>query len=144
MEKTDLKTVSAGSASPTARVLLIDNQPAAGNSMAAYLSESGFSVASLPDSEIHIPVISGFKPDFILVNDSVLPRDDGVGFLSSLSVLFSVPMVLFGLESGEPQKIRKLVVSRVPGAAEPTDTGILETLEKIIRGYPGYRCCPAV
>jgi CheY-like chemotaxis protein len=124
---------------PVAKVLLVDNSPSNNHSMASYLNASGFSVASLPDTDLPLSLLSALRPDLILVNDAAFPKGDSVEFISSLSAIYSAPLVLYGLEDGKGTTIKKLVVARSPRPdSEALSLEIQARLEDIIQGYSRF------
>ena len=138
-------TTAANSRTAATRVLVIEKQSSGNRSLADYLAQNGYSVASLPgDFSLLSAVQPGFHPEFILINDASLPPGDGLEYLSSLAALYSVPTILYGTESGRPSQVKKLVIGNFPGPGSGvTDPLILDRLEEIIRGYPRYCSAPA-
>ena len=82
------------------RILIIENEPALGKELTSALTEAGFFVASVPDYPEVLLKLAEFKPDMVIVDESLLGKD-GIEVCSQLRGTFGVPIVLLGEDSSD-------------------------------------------
>ena len=82
------------------RILIIEDESALGKELTSALTEAGFSVASVPNYPEVLLKLAEFKPDMVIVDES-LPGKDGIEVCSQLRGTFGVPIVLLGEDSSD-------------------------------------------
>jgi DNA-binding response OmpR family regulator len=102
---------------PTARVLVVDDEPAIRSLLESELSEAGFEVRSACDGPAGLHIVKAWEPDLILL-DVMMPKVDGISILPRYRALTQAPIFIisakggtedkvFGLERGADQYIAK-------------------------------------
>ena len=70
-------------ASPTPRLLLVDDEPGLRTAVQAYLEDEGFDVTTAVDGEEGFTRAQQMLPD-VVISDVMMPRLDGYGLLKKL------------------------------------------------------------
>lgn len=102
---------------PTARVLLVEDDPAIRETTAMLLSELGFAVAVAADGQAGLDAFRASPPDVALL-DVMLPRIDGISLTRAIRDAGTTPVVLVsarddpldvvaGLEAGADDYVTK-------------------------------------
>ena len=81
-------------------ILIIEGEPNLRGEFASALTEVGFTVADVRDYPEALLKIDEFKPDMVIVDES-LPGRDGIEVCSQLRSTFGVPVVLLGEDSSD-------------------------------------------
>jgi len=79
-------------------ILIIEGEPSLSKELASAFTEAGFAVDNVPDYPEALLKIDEFKPDMVIVDES-LPGRDGIEVCSQLRSTFGVPVVLLGEDS---------------------------------------------
>ena len=124
-----------------ARILIVDDMPDSGESMAKILQAAGHEVTHTPNGKEALAHVIDETPDVVLL-DLVMPEMDGPSFLEvarSYLRLQSLPVVVLTAFSDSPmvQRVQNLKVNSVlvKGKASPED--IVKALEEAIVRVPG-------
>ena len=81
-------------------ILIIEGEPSLSKELASAVTEAGFAVDNVPDYPEALLKIDEFKPDMVIVDES-LPGRDGIEVCSQLRSTFGVPVVLLGEDSSD-------------------------------------------
>lgn len=81
-------------------ILIIEGEPNLRRELASALTEIGFTVAGVRDYPEALLKIDEFKPDMVIVDES-LPGRDGIEVCSQLRSTFGGPVVLLGGDSSD-------------------------------------------
>ncbi len=81
-------------------ILIIEGEPNLKGELASTLTEVGFTVADVSDYPEVLLKLAEFKPDMVIVDES-LPGRDGIEVCSQLRSTFGVPVVLLGEDSSD-------------------------------------------
>ncbi len=84
----------------TDSILIIEGEPTLRRKLASALSQASFAVVDVPDYPESLLKIDEFKPDMVIVDES-LPGRDGIEVCSQLRSTFGVPVVLLGEDSSD-------------------------------------------
>ncbi len=84
----------------TDSILIIEGEPTLRRKLASALSQASFAVVDVPDYPEALLKIDEFKPDMVIVDES-LPGRDGIEVCSQLRSTFGVPVVLLGEDSSD-------------------------------------------
>ena len=75
-----------------ARLLLVEDEPALLEAMAATLGDAGFVVSARPDGRGFSEHVAAFRPDAVVL-DVMLPGEDGMGLARRLKATVDVPVL---------------------------------------------------
>jgi two-component system, OmpR family, KDP operon response regulator KdpE len=92
---------------PTARVLVIDDEPAIARALRPALQGHGFEVATAFTAAEGRSLLKVFKPDLVLL-DLSLPDADGVDLAAELRGETSAPIIVLSVRDAERDKISAL------------------------------------
>ncbi|MBA7633836.1 Phosphate regulon transcriptional regulatory protein PhoB [subsurface metagenome] len=81
-------------------ILIIEGEPNLRRECASALTEVSFTVADVRDYPEALLKLNEFKPDMVIVDESLLGRD-GIEVCSQLRSTFGVPVVLLGEDSSD-------------------------------------------
>ena len=82
------------------RIFIIEGESSLSKELASALTEASFSVARVPDYPEALLKLDEFKPDMVIVDES-LPGRDGIEVCSQLRSTSGVPVVLLGEDSSD-------------------------------------------
>lgn len=113
----------------TARVLVVDNDPAVQASIVGYLTENGLRANAVSGRQGLLQALVGREPDLVLL-DLPLDREDGLEVLRDLRARSLVPVILFNSNIGE--RVDRVVALEL-GADDYLDKsfGLRELLARI-------------
>ena len=94
---------------PSARILIIDDEPSIHAVLSAYLKAEGYNFQSVYDGKAGLAAARSFKPD-VIVLDVMLPEMDGISVLANLRRESNVYVILLTARSEETDKIIGLSV----------------------------------
>jgi len=94
---------------PTAKILVIDDEPSIVNLVSAYLKPEGYEVYTAAEGEAGLKAARVFKPDLIIL-DVMLPGMDGIELLSRLRRESDVYVIMLTARTEETDKIVGLSV----------------------------------
>jgi two-component system alkaline phosphatase synthesis response regulator PhoP len=93
----------------TARILIIDDEPAIHTVISAYLDAEGYEYMSAMDGPTGLKTAKSFKPDIIIL-DVMLPGMDGIELLANLRRESDVYVIMLTARTEETDKIVGLSV----------------------------------
>lgn len=82
------------------RILVVEGERSLRKGLASALTGAGFSVACVPDYPEVLLKLDEFKPDMVIVDESLTGKD-GIEVCSQLRGIFGVPFVLLGEDSSD-------------------------------------------
>ncbi|CAG0989589.1 Alkaline phosphatase synthesis transcriptional regulatory protein PhoP [Anaerolineae bacterium] len=94
---------------PSAKILLVDDEPSIVNLASAYLRKEGYELYTVADGPSALKAAHVFKPDLIVL-DIMLPGIDGLEVLSQLRRESDVYVILLTAKSEEADKVIGLSV----------------------------------
>lgn len=94
---------------PTARILIIDDEPSIHTVISAYLKAEGYEQLSAMDGPSGLKAAKTFKPDIIIL-DVMLPGMDGIELLANLRRESDVYVIMLTARTEEVDKIVGLSV----------------------------------
>jgi two-component system alkaline phosphatase synthesis response regulator PhoP len=94
---------------PTAKILLIDDEPSIHKVVSAYLKAEGYEFQSAMDGPTGLAAARSFKPDIIIL-DVMLPGMDGIELLANLRRETNVYVIMLTARAEETDKIVGLSV----------------------------------
>lgn len=94
---------------PTARILIIDDEPSIHTVVSAYLKAEGYEQLSAMDGPSGLKAAKTFKPDIIIL-DVMLPGMDGIELLANLRRESDVYVIMLTARTEEVDKIVGLSV----------------------------------
>lgn len=94
---------------PTARILIIDDEPPVHTVISAYLKAEGYEFLSAMDGPSGLKAAKSFKPDIIIL-DVMLPGMDGIELLANLRRESNVYVIMLTARTEETDKIVGLSV----------------------------------
>jgi DNA-binding response OmpR family regulator len=101
--------VSTPIAEPTARVLVVDDDPTVSEVVASYLDRAGFTVDLAADGPSAVARAAAVRPDLVVL-DLMLPGLDGLEVYRRLRRLGPVPVVMLTARGDEEDRILGLEV----------------------------------
>jgi two-component system alkaline phosphatase synthesis response regulator PhoP len=94
---------------PPAKILVIDDEPAIQNLVAAYLQKEGYEYRTASDGPAGLSAVRAFHPDLVVL-DVMLPGMDGLELLTHLRRESDVYVILLTARSDEVDKVVGLSV----------------------------------
>lgn len=94
---------------PTAKILVIDDEPSILNVVTAYLQPEGYEVNTATDGPSGLKAARVFKPDLIVL-DIMLPGMDGIELLTQLRRESNVYVIMLTAKAEETDKVIGLSV----------------------------------
>jgi two-component system alkaline phosphatase synthesis response regulator PhoP len=94
---------------PSARILIVDDEPSIHAVLSAYLKAEGYDFQSVYDGRAGLAAARSFMPD-VIVLDVMLPEMDGIEVLANLRRESNVYVILLTARSEETDKIIGLSV----------------------------------
>ena len=94
---------------PTAKILLIDDEPSIHKVVSAYLKAEGYEFQSAMDGPTGLAAARSFKPDIIIL-DVMLPGMDGIELLANMRRETNVYVIMLTARAEETDKIVGLSV----------------------------------
>jgi len=94
---------------PTAKILLIDDEPSIHKVVSAYLKAEGYEFQSAMDGPTGLAATRSFKPDIIIL-DVMLPGMDGIELLANMRRETNVYVIMLTARAEETDKIVGLSV----------------------------------
>lgn len=94
---------------PSAKILIIDDEPSIHAVLSAYLKAEGYNFQSVYDGKAGLAAARSFKPD-VIVLDVMLPEMDGISVLANLRRESNVYVILLTARSEETDKVIGLSV----------------------------------
>jgi two-component system response regulator MprA len=91
----------------TARVAVIDDEPAIRLVLESELREAGFDVRGARDAPAGLQLVREWEPDLILL-DVMMPKIDGISALPAFRSLTQAPIVVLSAKGGTDDKVRGL------------------------------------
>jgi len=120
-------------------ILIIEGEPSLSKELASAFTEAGFAVDNVPDYPEALLKIDEFKPDMVIVDES-LPGRDGIEVCSQLRGTFGVPVVLLGEDSSDEVWERVMEADADLYLTKPISYRVLTArLRAILRRYKRCR-----
>jgi two-component system response regulator MprA len=91
----------------TARVAVIDDEPAIRSLLEDELAQAGFEVRAARDGLAGLDLVRQWEPDVILL-DVMMPKIDGISVLPRFRALTQAPIVILSAKGGTDDKVRGL------------------------------------
>jgi two-component system response regulator MprA len=91
----------------TARVAVIDDEPAIRLVLESELREAGFEVRAARDAPAGLQLVRDWEPDLILL-DVMMPKIDGISALPAFRSLTQAPILVLSAKGGTDDKVRGL------------------------------------
>jgi DNA-binding response OmpR family regulator len=89
---------------PSARVAVIDDEPAICSLLESELKEAGFDVRTARDGLAGLTLIKEWEPDLILL-DVMMPKIDGISILPRYRALTQAPIFIISAKGGVDDKV---------------------------------------
>ncbi|MBI5784378.1 MAG: response regulator [Rhodocyclales bacterium] len=119
--------------SSTARILVVDDDPALCELLSDYLGESGYSVTTAGDGNAMRRVLAHGLPDAIVL-DLMLPGDDGLALARELRAQSEVPILMLSARGEEIDRVVGLEVGADDYLAKPfSPRELLARLRALLR-----------
>lgn len=119
--------------SDTARILVVDDDPALCELLSDYLGQSGFSVATAGDGAAMRRAMARRMPD-VLVLDLMLPGEDGLALARELRTHSEVPILMLSARGEEIDRVVGLEVGADDYLAKPfSPRELLARLRALLR-----------
>ena len=94
---------------PTAKILVVDDEPPILELATAYLQREGYEVFTAPDGPSGLKASRAFRPDIVIL-DIMLPGMDGIEVLSHLRRESNAYVILLTAKAEETDKVVGLSV----------------------------------
>lgn len=105
---------------PGERILVVEDDPDAGEMLRLILNAEGFSVALARDGEAALAELARRPPDLILL-DLMLPRMDGVELCRRMRRWTTAPVIMVTARTGVPEKVQGLTAGADDYVEKPYD-----------------------
>ena len=105
-------------ATEATRILIVDDDPALRDMLAAYLGEQGFAVEAVGDGTGMDEALAGSRPDLVLL-DLMLPGEDGLSLTRRLRAHSAIPIIMVSARGEEVDRIVGLELGADDYLAKP-------------------------
>jgi len=101
-----------------ATILVVDDEPAILDLVAAILEHQGYIVLEARDGDEALSILRERIPDLVLL-DVMMPGQDGFAVLKEIRALSNVPVIMLTVQAGEADKVRGLDLGADDYIAKP-------------------------
>ncbi|HEX8153536.1 MAG TPA: response regulator transcription factor [Thermoanaerobaculia bacterium] len=108
----------------SARVLVVDDDPAIRRSIASELRGAGYETFEATDGEDALSMIVRAKPDLI-VTDLAMPEVDGFALVTAVRKSMRTPIIVLSVRGGEAERVRALDLGADDFVSKPFSTAEL-------------------
>jgi CheY-like chemotaxis protein len=124
-----------------ANILIVDDNPDAGEGLAKVLQNAGHHVTTAANGRLALTHVLNQTPDVVLL-DLMMPDMDGPSFLEVVRLylrLQSLPVVVLTALADSPmiERIRALKVNTILMKGKASSTDILQAIEQAVIRVPG-------
>ncbi|WP_295444949.1 response regulator transcription factor [uncultured Thiodictyon sp.] len=127
---------------PTARILVVDDDPALRDLLCAYLTDTGFAVDLAGDGEAMRRAMQQAMPDAIVM-DLMLPNEDGLALTRELRTHCAVPILMLSARGEEIDRVVGLELGADDYLAKPfSPRELLARLRALLRRSQGAGPAP--
>jgi CheY-like chemotaxis protein len=126
---------------PMAKILIVDDNRDAGESLGKFLEKAGHAVTYVPNGRDALAHVLSHLPDVVLL-DLIMPEMDGPSFLEvirSYLRIQSLPVVVYTALSDSPmiERAQALKVNSVLAKGKATSEDVLKAIEEALVRMPG-------
>jgi two-component system alkaline phosphatase synthesis response regulator PhoP len=122
---------------PTAKILVVDDEPSILNLVSAYLRPEGYEVYTAKDGPSGLKAARAYRPDLIVL-DLMLPGMSGIDLLTNLRRESSVYVILLTAKTEETDKIVGLSVGADDYVTKPfSPRELVARIKAALRRLPG-------
>lgn len=108
----------------SARILVVDDEPAIRRSIAAELRAAGYDTVEASDGRDALSMTARAKPDLI-ITDLAMPLLDGFALIASLRNSLTTPIIALSVRGSETDRVRALDLGADDFVAKPFSTAEL-------------------
>jgi len=124
---------------PSARILVVDDDPGMRSLLEVYLGDSGFSVETAMDGAAMWQILEGGMPDAIVL-DLMMPGEDGLSLARRLRSQSNVPILMLSARGEEIDRVVGLEMGADDYLAKPfSPRELLARLRALLRRSQGQR-----
>ena len=125
------------SASPTANVLVVDDEPVVRDVLGRYLAREGFAVQEAQDGEAALAAIRAEAPQ-VVVLDLMLPRLSGLDVLKLVRLESDLPVIILSARVSEEERIAGLKLGADDYIVKPySPREVVERVRAVLRRAEG-------
>ena len=125
------------SASPTANVLVVDDEPVVRDVLGRYLAREGFAVQEAVDGEAALAAIRAEAPQ-VVVLDLMLPRLSGLDVLKLVRLESDLPVIILSARVSEEERIAGLKLGADDYIVKPySPREVVERVRAVLRRAEG-------
>jgi DNA-binding response OmpR family regulator len=125
------------SASPTANVLVVDDEPVVRDVLGRYLVREGFAVQEAEDGEAALAAIRAEAPQ-VVVLDLMLPRLSGLDVLKLVRLESDLPVIILSARVSEEERVTGLRLGADDYIVKPySPREVVERIRAVLRRAEG-------
>jgi DNA-binding response OmpR family regulator len=125
------------SASPTANVLVVDDEPVVRDVLGRYLAREGFAVQEAEDGEAALAAIRAEAPQ-VVVLDLMLPRLSGLDVLKLVRLESDLPVIILSARVSEEERVTGLRLGADDYIVKPySPREVVERIRAVLRRAEG-------